>query len=358
LTRADRLAARVAEGELDALLVTDPVDVRYLTGFTGTNALVVVGAGDGARRVFVTDFRYVGRAATEVGEQFERVTGERDLLGDVAAALPPGAATLGFDDAKTTVRTHGRLAELLGDHAELVAADGLVGDLRMVKEEGELESICIAAKLADDALSAVLERGLVGRTEREIAFDLAHEIRLRGSQPSFPPIVAAGVHSDQPHAEPGDEEIARDVLVTIDWGASADGYCSDCTRTYATGSVDDEALEVYELVRQAQAVALESVRAGVLGRDADAAARTVIEGAGHGEQFGHGLGHGVGLEVHEEPRLSKAGDVLLAAGMVVTVEPGVYLPGRFGVRIEDLVIVRDDGGEILSSLPKELTRID
>ncbi len=230
--------------------------------------------------------------------------------------------------------------------------------LRLVKDPGEIERIAAAAKLADEALLAVLEHGLVGRTEREVAFELETKMRSLGAEePSFPSIVAFGAHGALPHAQPRDAEIPRDVLVTIDWGALLDGYCSDCTRTYATGEgVSEQAREVYALVLEAQLAGLDAVQAGPNGREVDAVAREIIERGGHGEHFGHGLGHGLGLAVHEAPRLSRtAGEEPLLAGSVVTVEPGVYLPGELGVRIEDLTVVRDDGCDVLTSLPKELT---
>ena len=355
MSRGDRLAAVVVEEGLDALLVNDPVNLRYVTGFTGTNGLAVV--GEGVRR-FITDFRYVERAEAEVSG-FDLVRGERDLLDSVAAGLPDRRPLrLGFDDAHVSVRAHRRLTDALSG-VELVAAGGLVERLRAVKEPGELERIGAAAALADDALAAVLARGLVGRTEREVALDLEDEMRHRDAEPSFPSIVAAGAHGALPHADPRREPIPADTLVIVDWGARIDGYCSDCTRTLATGEVDDEAEAVYELVLRAQLTGLEAARAGVRGCDADAAARAIINGAGHGERFGHGLGHGVGLEVHEGPRLSKTGgEDPLQPGNVVTVEPGVYLPGRFGVRIEDLVVVTADGPEILSSATKDLVTVD
>jgi Xaa-Pro aminopeptidase len=201
----------------------------------------------------------------------------------------------------------------------------------------------------------MLERGLTGRTERAVALDLEDEMRHRGAEaPSFPSIIAAGPHGALPHAEPRDVEIEGGSLVVIDWGAIVDGYCSDCTRTVATGELDGEAVDVYRLVQRAQQAGLDAVRAGPSGREVDAAARTLIEEAGHGEEFGHGLGHGVGLEVHEAPRLAKSDESALQAANVVTVEPGVYLPGRFGVRIEDLVVVTEDGAEVLSSVGKDL----
>jgi Xaa-Pro aminopeptidase len=231
----------------------------------------------------------------------------------------------------------------------------MVEDLRRVKDAGELDRIRAAATLADDAFNAMLRRGLTGRTERAVALDLEDEMRHRGAEaPSFPSIIAAGPHGALPHAEPRDVEIEGGSLVVIDWGAIVDGYCSDCTRTVATGELDGEAVDVYRLVQRAQQAGLDAVRAGPGGREVDAAARTLIEEAGHGEEFGHGLGHGVGLEVHEAPRLAKSDESALQAANVVTVEPGVYLPGRFGVRIEDLVVVTEDGAEVLSSVGKDL----
>jgi Xaa-Pro aminopeptidase len=359
MSRADRLAELAAEREVDALLVREPTNLRWLTGFTGTNGLAVIETGGDQRGTFVTDFRYVERAASEVSDEFERRTGERDLIDGLADALPSARPLrLGFDDAHTSVRDHRRLAESL-DRVELVAAGGLVERLREIKDPGELERIRAAAALADDALRAALERGLAGRTEREVALDLEDAMRHRGArEPSFPSIVAAGPYGALPHSEPRDVEIPRHTLVIVDWGARLDGYCSDCTRTFATDEIDAEAEDVYGLVLEAQLAGLEAIRAGVSGRDADAAARAIIEEAGHGERFGHGLGHGVGLLVHEDPRLAKTSEAALAAGHVVTVEPGVYLPGRFGVRIEDLVAVTGDGREIFSSFPKELTSVD
>ncbi|HYM55106.1 MAG TPA: M24 family metallopeptidase, partial [Solirubrobacteraceae bacterium] len=210
------------------------------------------------------------------------------------------------------------------------------------------------------ALEGVLRDGLVGRSEREVAIELESRMRRLGAEaPSFPSIVAAGPHGALPHATPRDEPIPPDVLVTIDWGALHEGYCSDCTRTYATGeAISGQARDIYALVLSAQEAGLAAVRAGRSGREVDAVARAVIEGAGHGEHFGHGLGHGVGMEIHEGPRLSRtAGEEPLLAGNVVTVEPGVYLPDRLGVRIEDLVVVGEEAQEVLTSLSKELTVI-
>jgi Xaa-Pro aminopeptidase len=349
-SRAGRLEARLGEKELDALIVTNLVNVRYLTGFTGSNAVAVAGTG---KRLFFTDFRYLTQAEEQVRE-FERLRGQRDLLGEVADSVEGRA---GFEDADVSVRKHERLRGLVGQRAELVAAGDLVEELRAVKEPAEVETIRAAAQLADAALTEVLERGLVGRTEQEVAVDLEFTMRRLGAEgPSFPSIVAHGAHGALPHAEPRPEPIVADRLVTIDWGAIVDGYCSDCTRTYATGEhLDDDAAAGYELVRSVQQRSVEAVRAGAHGKDVDSLGRDVIAEAGHGDHYGHGLGHGVGLEVHEGPNLSQRSDDTLVPGNVVTVEPGIYVPGRFGVRIEDLVVVTEDGCDVLSGLPKSLT---
>jgi Xaa-Pro aminopeptidase len=349
--RADRLVERLAERELDALVVTNLVNVRYLTGYTGSNGAVLITP---EQRVFFTDFRYVSQAAEQVPD-FVRVKGERDLLGDVAERA---AGRIGFEDATMSVRSFERLKGLVGEKGELVAAGNLVEALRALKEPGELEAIRAAAALADEALRRVLERGLAGRTERAVALELEATMRELGAEePSFESIVAAGPHGALPHATPRDVEIPAGVLVTIDWGARLDGYCSDCTRTYASGPLADEAAAVYELVLDAQVSASDAVRAGASAKEVDAVSRDIISAAGHGEHYGHGLGHGVGLDVHEAPRLAPTSEDTLAAGNVVTVEPGVYVPDELGVRIEDLVVVTGDGREVLSGLAKDLVTV-
>jgi Xaa-Pro aminopeptidase len=358
--RADRLAELVAERELDQLVVGDLVrpgdsersgtaNLRYLTGFTGTSGLSVVGPD---ARLFFTDFRYRERAEREVPSTFDRVEAESRLL-PVAAERLEGR--VGYDDANTSVRSLRKLEELVGEDVELVAAAGLVERLRRSKDDRELAAIAEAAQLADEVYGWLLENGLVGRREREVAVASERRMLELGAEgASFPTIVAGGENGALPHAEAGEREIGGGELVVIDMGAIVDGYCSDCTRTFATGELDGDAREVYELVLEAQAAGLEAVAAGAGGKALDAVARDVIANGGHGDEFGHGLGHGVGIEVHEAPRLAKTSDDELVAGDVVTVEPGVYVPGHFGVRIEDLVSVEEDGCRNLSGRPKEL----
>jgi Xaa-Pro aminopeptidase len=349
--RGDRLEQLLAERELDRMLVTDLTNVRYLTGFTGTNGACVCGPGV---RLFFTDFRYTERAAAEV-EGWEPITVEGDWLGAIAERLQGRA---GFEDDQMSVRVLAKLKEKLAEGVETVAAGGMVERLRRVKDEVELAAIEAASELADEVWLWSVERGFAGRSERDVARAAEARIRELGGDPSFPAIVAAGPNGALPHAEPGEREIGRGELVVFDMGAKLDGYCSDGTRTYATGEPGEEARGVYEVVREAQAAALGAITAGVGGEAVDAVARKVIDAAGHGERFGHGLGHGVGLEVHEAPRLSLRSEDVLAAGEVVTVEPGIYLPGRLGVRIEDLVVVTADGHRNLSGLPKGLQLVD
>jgi len=358
-SRAQQVADRLAARELGALLVTGAANLRWLTGFTGSSGLAIVGPG--AARHFFTDFRYDDQSASQLDGIWQRhiVTelgkAAAELLSDLQSGRP---LRVGFDDEEVSVARHTALDEASGEGVVLVPAGGVIEQLRMVKDDAEVAAIRAAAVLADTALSEVLGRGLIGRTEAEVATDLEVTMREAGASGSaFTPIVAFGAHGALPHAYPRDVAIPADVLVTIDWGAQLDGYASDCTRTFATGQIGATEREVYDLVLRAEEGALAAVRAGIGGRELDAVARTIINDAGHGERFGHGLGHGVGIEVHEGPRLSVRSEDTLAAGQVVTIEPGVYLPGVCGVRIEDLVVVGIAGCDVLTSLPKTLQTI-
>jgi Xaa-Pro aminopeptidase len=349
--RGDRLEQQLAKRELDRMLITDLTNVRYLTGFTGSNGACVCGPGT---RLFFTDFRYTERAATEVSG-WEAITLTDDWLGGIAGHL---TGRVGFEDDKMPVRNLEKLKGKLADGVEPVAAGGAVEELRRVKDGSELAAIAAASGLADEVWGWSLERGLSGRSEREVARAAEARIRELGGDPSFPAIVAAGPNGALPHAEPGEREIGRGELVVFDMGAKLDGYCSDGTRTFATGDPGVRVREVYEVVRMAQLAALGAIEADANGEAVDAVARKAIDAAGLRDHFGHGLGHGVGLEVHEGPRLSLRSDDVLAPNEVVTVEPGIYLPGEFGVRIEDLVVVTKDGCENLSGLPKEMQIVE
>jgi Xaa-Pro aminopeptidase len=352
MSRTEPLVSLIAGRELDQLFVSDLVNVRYLTGFTGTNGACLVGRDE---RIFFTDFRYSERAEREVGEEWDRPEAERELLPQIVARM---SGKVGFEDAKLSVRQLARLEAAAGDDVDLVPAGDLVEQLRAVKEPEEIERIAAAAELTDGVYLWALERGLAGRTERDVARACEARLRELGAEPSFPPIVAAAENGALPHAEPEDREIGVGELVVFDMGALLEGYCSDCTRTFATGEPGDEAQEVYDLVLTAQLAALAAIRPGASGKEVDAVPREMIAEAGHGDHFGHGTGHGVGLEVHEGPRLSTTSEDELGEGNVVTVEPGVYLPGRFGVRVEDLVVLSADAYRNLSGLPKELQIVD
>ena len=353
--RADRLAGELAtagpdDSPVDSLLVTNLTNVEYLTGFTGTNGACLIGSGS---RLFLTDFRYAERAEEIDGWEVRIVSGQ--WLEGLAGEL---AGTVGFEDDQVTVRTANQLREAASG-AELVEAGGKVELLRRVKDDWEIQRIAAAASLTDQLYGLLLERGLTGSTEAELDGWLTGWMRQQGAEPSFPPIVASGPNGASPHAEPGPREIRAGELVTVDMGVRLDGYCSDCTRTFATGaedSLDDLALEIYEVTLRANEAGLAAVRAGATGAAIDEVSRAVIREAGYGENFGHGLGHGVGLEIHEAPRLGPSSKDELIAGEVVTVEPGIYLSGATGVRIEDLVVVGADGVDRnLSSIPKKLT---
>ena len=348
MSRADRVAARLAERELDLLLVTDTVNLRYLTGFTGTNGMAIVGAQE---RRFLTDFRYVERAKAEL-DGFELQRAPQELRTALAEGWPPGSLRLGFEDQHVSVRLHADLRRTLPDRIELIPAGGLVEAERAVKEPREIAAIRGAAAVADEIYEWLAEQGLTGRTEREVALALEQEMRARGAAPCFPSIVAAAENGALPHALPRDVPIPPHTLVTLDLGARLDGYCSDCTRTWATGELADELAQLYDTVLAAQEAALAAVRPGREAREVDAVARDLIAAAGHGEHFGHGLGHGVGMDVHEAPRLARTSSARLEAGNVVTVEPGIYVAGRGGARIEDLVVVTESGHEVLSGTSK------
>ncbi len=359
-TRAERLAAAVAEHGLDQLIVGDLVrpgdssreamaDLSWLAGFSGTSGLALVGAG---ARVLVTDFRYLQAVERVLPAGFELARAEQHLL---EALAPHMSGRVGFDPTATSVRERARLGELAPAGVALVEVEGLLEGLRRVKDAVEVEAIAAASELTDAVLGELEAEGLAGRSERGVALWIERRMReLGASAPSFPPIVAAGPNGALPHAEPSERTIARGELVVVDAGAILDGYCSDGTRTYASGPVGEEERDVYGTVLAAQQAALAAIRAGGAGQAIDAVARDLIEQAGYGERFGHGLGHGVGIAVHEPPRLSRRSDAVLIAGDVVTVEPGIYIPGRFGIRIEDLVAITAEGCRNLSTRPKEL----
>jgi Xaa-Pro aminopeptidase len=338
---------RLRESLEEPLLVSAPANVVYLTGFSSSNAAVLV---EPDRVLLFSDFRYAEAARAVEGAEF--VQAARDLYTFLAEQL---SGRVGFEAEAVTYRQH---ASLHAGGIELVPRYGLVEALRAVKDEEEIAVIRRAGEITSQALERFAEEQFTGRTERDLAWrldQLFHE--LGGDGPSFESIVAGGPNGARPHSRPTDRKVEPGETVVIDAGARVGAYNADCTRTFATGPLPDRLQEAYDVCLRAQLAALDAIRPGVSGIDADLSAREVIEEAGLGEQFGHGLGHGLGLEVHEAPRLSRESRDTLAERQVVTVEPGIYLEGLGGIRIEDLVVVRESEPEILTSFTKELVTV-
>ena len=343
----DRLA-RLRESLEEPLLVTNRVNVLYLTGFDSSNAALLVEPG-GAR--LFTDFRYIDAARGLDG--VDVVETRRDTIGWLAESL---SGRIGFEADQLPFSLVERLR---AGGLDLVPRSGLVEALRAVKDERELASLRAACAITDRMFERLAaEVRFVGRRELDVAWDIARIYHEEGgTAPAFETIVGSGPTGSSPHARAGEKVIEAGELVVIDTGCLVDGYASDYTRTFATGELDGEMREAYDVVRAAQQAGLAAIRAGVTGVEADAAARRVIDASAFAGTFGHGLGHGLGLDVHESPRLSTESDDTLVAGNVVTVEPGVYLSGRFGVRIEDDVVVTDDGIENPTRFTKELGEV-
>ncbi|HEX6666357.1 MAG TPA: Xaa-Pro peptidase family protein [Solirubrobacterales bacterium] len=366
-SRVGRVAAALAERELDQLIVGDlvrPGDTGpdalansfWLTGFTGTSALAIVA---GEHSVFVTDVRYAERAEREVGDAFERVVAASSarLLAELASRL---YGRVGYDTRATSVANLRALEAAIaaaGATVELVEADGVVEKLRRVKDPGEQAAMAEAARIVDEAFELVVAEGFIGCTELELARAIETHIRAQGVEPLLPTLLAAGENTSMPHAAPSARVVGPDEPVVVDAGALVEGYHSECTRTFATGEVSEEVREHYALIRGAQDAALAAIRPGALVRDVDEAARAVVRDAGLIDRYGAGLGHGVGLAIHEAPRVWPQGADALVEGNVISVEPGLWIPGTYGVRIEDLVLVTADGPRHLNQVPKELRTV-
>ena len=343
--RIERLAAQLDE----PLLVTSVVNVRWLTGLSSSNAAVLV-APDGEATLY-TDFRYAEKARAIEGIRFEQTA--RAVIGALSTLL--AGRTIWTEAHVLTVAADEQLRE---GGVETVPQSSLVERLRAVKEPSEIETMREAAAISDRVFTALADEQFTGRTERELAWRVRELFHEHGSSElAFDTIVAAAENGASPHADVRDAEIPANTLVTIDAGCRIDGYASDCTRTFATGDLPDELARAYEVCLEAQVTSLEAYGPGVSGRDADAAARDVITAAGWGEEFGHGLGHGIGLEVHELPVARAESTDTFESGNVISCEPGIYIPGVGGVRIEDMVLITDDGRERLTNAGKELTTV-
>jgi Xaa-Pro aminopeptidase len=367
--RRERLRATVAERGLDAVLVTELLNVRYLTGFTGSNGALLLRTDPSPTHpdVFGTDGRYTTQAGTQVPDVELLV--DRATVSALAreAVLPrsggPAAGRIGYESHHLTVDGLRALEKVLADAAaggtvpELTSVRRAVEALRAVKDDDEVDALRRACAVADAALAELAAEGALrpGRTERQVGRELdARMLSMGAEAPSFETIVATGANSAIPHHRPDGTELRPGDFLKLDFGATVDGYHSDMTRTVVLGEAADWQREVYELVAAAQAAGRAALAVGADVVAVDSAARDVIAAAGHAEHFTHGLGHGVGLEIHEAPGIGQLGAGTLSAGMAVTVEPGVYLPGHGGVRIEDTLIVTDDEPELLTLTSKEL----
>jgi Xaa-Pro aminopeptidase len=343
-TRIERLRGLLEE----PLLITNPTNVLYLSGFKSSNAALLV---EPDRVQLFADFRYADAAQDVEGVEFSMTT--RDLLRDLAGRL---SGRIGFESGFVTYDGYEKLR---GDGLELVPRPGLVERLRAVKDDSELAALRTAWAVTERAFERLVEEEFAGRTERDVAWALEQLFHHEGGEGlAFEIVVGSGPNAAKPHARASEREIGRGETVVVDAGCTIDGYRSDCTRTFATGPLADELKDAYAVCLEAQEAGLDAVHAGVSGVDADAAARRVVDATRFKGTFGHGLGHGVGLDLHEAPRLSPESPDRLEPGNVVTVEPGIYLSGVGGIRIEDNVVVTDHGIENLTGLRKDLITVD
>ena len=358
MSRIENFIELLRDERLDAFLVTSQVDIRYLVGFSGSAGMLWVSP---ERTVFLTDFRYETQAKDQIGNRAEIhiITAEKgyyDLIEELK--LTEGKKFVGFDDNIIRFSTYRRLVSRFPDVNWIPLTDP-VGKLRQVKDPDEVNKIRQAVEIAVEALSETLPLLRPGITEKEFAAELEYRMRRKGSErQAFETIIASGWRAALPHGLASDKIINAGEMITIDFGAVFDGYASDLTRTYFLGDPDQKFREIYEIVLRAQTTAIESVKAGITGKELDGIARKIIEDAGYGEYFGHSLGHGLGLYVHDKPGVTVRNEEPIPEGAVITIEPGIYLPDWGGVRIEDDVLVGADGGEVLSSqLPKQLSEM-
>jgi Xaa-Pro aminopeptidase len=353
MTRLGNLRAEMERKNLAWVFISNIFNVRYLSGFSGSTAGLVIGPQEAN---LITDFRYEEQAAGEAYQGIKVVIDKRDVLAATCEMLSVVEGKIGFEGQDLPYTAFEKLAGAV--RADLVPTQGMVEGLRRVKDQGEISSIQRAAQVSDAVFAQIRTEIRPGMSETDLAARIDYLLRQRSTDvPPFKTIVASGERASLPHAQPTAKKIAKGDLLTMDFGGSIDGYCSDLTRTVVVGKASERQREVYQTVLDANLKAIAGIKAGTKGNEADSLARQHIEAKGYGESFGHSLGHGVGLEVHEEPRLSQKNTEPLEVGMVATVEPGVYIPGWGGVRIEDLVVVEKDRCRPLSAAPKELVEI-
>ena len=349
--RLTKLRETLTTDGLDAILITQPENRRYLSGFTGSTGVLLISQDQAA---LATDFRYYEQVEKQAPDfRLAKVTAKFvTVLPELVHQV--GAKRVGFESTHLTVDQHREWQEVAEDF-DLAPTKELVERIRAVKDEGELGKIKKAIALADQAIAHIAGFVQPGMTEKEAAWELEVFMRTRGAEKlAFDTILGSGPNGAMPHATVSERVIQAGEPIVIDLGAMVDGYNSDLTRTICAGRPDDKFKEIYDIVLEAQLTAERNIRPGMQGKQADAIARKVIEEAGYGENYGHGLGHGVGLAVHEKPGVGRLSEDVLEPGMVFTVEPGIYLPGWGGVRIEDIVVMREDGVEVLTQASKEL----
>lgn len=345
------IASQLKEFGLDAMLILSEPGERYAVGFRGEGAVVV--AGD--RTFYLTDSRYIEAAGEKVSGAVILMTGRGSPQGKLLGGIinDCGIRKMGFEDEYMTVSAYKGYADALG--CELVPASKLLSALRRSKGEDEIAAIERAQRIAEKALQEILGFIRPGLTEKEIAARLVYEmLRLGAEKPSFDTIVVSGPNSSLPHGVPGERRVVPGDFITMDFGCVIEGYCSDMTRTVVLGHADEDMKEIYSVVLEAQLAGIRAARGGIPGREIDAAARQVIEDAGYGEFFGHSFGHSLGLEIHESPNAAPGAESPMPMGAVISAEPGIYLPGRFGVRIEDMLVLEEDGCRNLTKAPKDL----
>ena len=353
MSRLNRFIDFMRQEGVEKFIITNITNIRYLSGFAGSTACLLIDRSGGT---LVTDFRYKEQAEGEVWRGIKVKVDKRDALVATIDLIGDFKGNVGFEALSLTYGSYRRLGERL--KAKLLPFDDAVETFRRVKDQAELASIRRAVDIADAVFAEVIEKIEPGMTEVDLAAEIDFLIRKKSQDvPAFETIVASGPHASLPHARPTSRVITEGDVVKMDFGAVWDGYCSDSTRTVVVGKASERVREVYEIVLGANKTAIEGIRAGMKASEADALARQYIESRGYGEHFGHSLGHGVGLEVHEAPRLSAKNDSPLEAGNVVTIEPGIYIPGWGGVRIEDVVVITESGCDVLTSAPKELIEV-
>ena len=353
MNHLSQIADKLSQYDLDAMLIVSEPGERYAVGFQGEGYVLVTREGS----QYSTDGRYIEAAQMQVtGAEVVLISRERSHLAlarDFLAAR--GLKRVGFESAAVSVAQYRRWQESFPEGCELIPAQELLDGLRASKDREELAAMVQAQKITDAAFGEILNYIRPGLTEQEVAARLVYELLRRGARKvSFDPIVAAGANGSMPHAVPGETVIQKGMFVTMDFGCVYDGYCSDMTRTVAVGQPTQEMERVYETVLAAQKAGIAAARAGMPGRELDAAARKVIEEAGYGDYFTHSFGHSLGLEIHESPNASPSETGPLPAGTVISAEPGIYLPGRFGVRIEDVLVLEEGGCWDITQSPKNL----